>query len=104
VVNYHDITERKRAEEALRQVSDDLRALIEASPLAIYSLSLEGTVRSWNAAAERIFGWSASELEGQTLPIVPVDLRVEDDALNQRVLGGAVLSEIEVVRNRKDGR
>ena len=70
VLNSRDISERKRAEEQLRQANETLRAVIEASPLAIYMLDSEGTVRSWNSAAERMFGYAADEVLHQPLPII----------------------------------
>ena len=54
---YEDITEYKQAEEALRQTTQKLQTVINAAPLAIYVLDLEGRVLMWNPAAERIFGW-----------------------------------------------
>ncbi len=66
-----DITQRKQAEEAVREVNETLRAVIETSPLAICVTDLEGKVRSWNPAAARIFGWTEAEVVGERLPIVP---------------------------------
>ena len=70
VLNSRDVSERKRAEEELRQANETLRAVIEASPLAIYMLDAEGEVRSWNSAAERMFGYTETEVLHQPLPIV----------------------------------
>ncbi|HEY6158832.1 MAG TPA: PAS domain S-box protein [Gemmatimonadales bacterium] len=104
VVNYHDVTERKQAEEALREVMDHLRALIQASPLAIYSLTTDARIRTWNAAAERIFGWPALEVIGQPLPIVPDDKEEEQRELDDRVMRGETLSGVAVTRRRRDGK
>ena len=63
-----DITERKRAEEALRQTTQTLQTLIQASPLAIIALDLDFNIRLWNPGAERMFGWKESEVLGGYLP------------------------------------
>ena len=56
----------------LRAADDGaLEAVFEASPLAIYATDAEGRVTRWNAAAERLFGWSRLEALGQRLPFVP---------------------------------
>ncbi len=66
-----DITERKRAEQALHVANETLSALIHASPLAIIALDPEGNVESWNPAAERMFGWAQEEVRRRLLPVVP---------------------------------
>ena len=63
---------RKKAPAPAAGARDD--ALIDASPLATVTLDLEGRVRSWNPAAERLFGWSGAEVLGRKLPIVPPEL------------------------------
>lgn len=68
-----DVSHRKQAEDAIREANQTLRALIETAPLAICVTDLEGRVKSWNAAAERIFGWSEAEVVGARFPIVPED-------------------------------
>lgn len=80
-----------------------LRALIEASPLAIISLDMDGNVLTWNPAAERIFGWKPDEVIGGPLPIVPPEGRETSLDLRRRVAEGAVVSNLELIRRRKDG-
>lgn len=70
VLNSRDITERKRSEEAVRQANETLRAVIETSPLAIYTLDLEGIVRTWNSSARKMFGYSQEEVIGMPLPAI----------------------------------
>ncbi|MDE3244316.1 MAG: PAS domain S-box protein, partial [Nitrospirota bacterium] len=97
-----DITERQRTEGLLRQTNETLSALIDASPLAIAMLDVEGNAQVWNPAAERIFGWSAGEVLGRPLPIVPEEKRDEHRAIRERVLRDKAFTGLEVVRRRKD--
>ncbi len=98
-----DITARKQAEEALRRANDRLQAVIQAAPLAILSFDTEGIVQTWNPAAERLFGWTASEVIGRMLPIVPEELEEQCRAARRRVMQGEQLSERELIRRKKDG-
>ena len=70
VLNSRDITERKRSDEAVRQANETLRAVIETSPLAIYTLDLEGVVRTWNSSAQKMFGYTEEEAVGAPLPTI----------------------------------
>ncbi|MBY0527649.1 MAG: PAS domain S-box protein [Gemmataceae bacterium] len=98
-----DITERKRAEERLRETNERLRALIQASPLAILALDTAGNVRSWNAAASRMFGWANTEVLGKPSPLVPPERRADTETLRGRVLRGESFAGVETQRWRKDG-
>jgi two-component system cell cycle sensor histidine kinase/response regulator CckA len=98
-----DITERKRGEEKLRTTNQALQTLIQASPLAIISLDLDGNVRSWNPAAERIFGWSELEVLGRPLPIPAEGQPQESRELLERLQKGEPLAGVESRRPRKDG-
>jgi PAS domain S-box-containing protein len=98
-----DITERKQVEEALRTSNETLRALIEAAPLAILTLDSVGAIRSWNPAAERMFGWSRTEVLGRPTPLVPPDKQAEFRELFDRLMAGHAFAGVQARRQRKDG-
>lgn len=89
--------------EALRERTETLRALVDASPLAIVALDREGMITLWNRAAERMFGWRTEEVLGRPLPLVPPDLEAEFRDLFARAWRGEVLANIETRRRRQDG-
>src|SRR2546421_391517 len=92
----------ERAERALRTANEQLAAVIQSSPLAIYTLGPTSTVLTWNRAAEALYGWRAEEVIGRPLPTIGQD--VEDHGrLRDRVLRGEALRGVEVTRRRKDG-
>jgi PAS domain S-box-containing protein len=95
-----DITSQKRADEASYRLS----AIVASSDDAIVSKDLDGTVRSWNAAAERIFGYTAEEMIGQSIRrIIPDERQSEEDDVLSRVRRGERIDHFETVRRRKDG-
>src|SRR5947208_1206949 len=95
-------TRHERAERALREANEHLAAVIQSSPLAIYTLDPTSTVLTWNRAAEALYGWRAEEVIGRPLPTVSQAL--EDHArLRDRVLRGEALRGVEVTRRKKDG-
>jgi PAS domain S-box-containing protein len=98
-----DITEKRLAEQALRATTAALGAIVDSSPLGIGALDLAGRLTMWNAAAERMFGWSAEEVIGRPSPIVPASEVERVQHTNQAVLGGETLMNVETVRTRKDG-
>ena len=97
-----DITGRKKAEEALRRANDRLNAVIQSSPLAISTLDADGVVRTWNPAAEQLFGWTADEVIGRPLPTVHGEA-AEFEETRRRVMRGDPVSNVEVIRKKKDG-
>ncbi|HZS45528.1 MAG TPA: PAS domain S-box protein, partial [Blastocatellia bacterium] len=95
--------ERKAAETALRETNQTLNEVIQSSPLAIATFSLDGRVRLWNSAAERIFGWTAEEITAIPFPLFP-DLSNEDQEKHKRdILSGERISNREMQRLTKDG-
>jgi len=99
-----DITDRKRAEEALRETNETLRTLVHASPIAIVVLDAQENVRIWNPAAERVFGWKGQETLGRPVPPLTTPGRTNDfPLLARRVLKGESLTNLELTGNRKSG-
>lgn len=95
-----DITKDKQAEESLAQ----LAAVVECSNDAILSLDAQGVVQRWNAAAERLYGYSAGEMLGQPACAVAAPELCESAARNiAAVLGGTSLPSYESRHVRKDG-
>src|SRR5690606_5298799 len=80
-----------------------LAAIVSSSTDAIVSKDLEGRITSWNAGAERIFGYSAVEAMGQLVTIVlPPDKVDEEFAMLARIGHGERFEHFETVRQRKD--
>ena len=98
-----NVTERHRAEGALHEAIQALRALIEATPLAVLTTDPSGTVTLWNPGAERLFGWRAEEAIRRPDPTVPAGSWTEFSRLRDRVLDGEVVTGIEIARQTKRG-
>src|SRR5690606_24271396 len=82
-----------------------LAAIVDSSHDAIASKTLDGTITSWNAAAERIFGYTAAEAIGQPMTlIIPEERRAEEKVVLAMIRAGQVVDHFETVRRRKDGR
>lgn len=81
-----------------------LTAIISSSNDAIVSKNLEGRVTSWNAAAERLFGYTAKEILGRSIRIlVPDDLQGEEDRILSSIAQGIKVDSFETVRMTKSG-
>jgi PAS domain S-box-containing protein len=82
-----------------------LAAIVESSDDAIVSKSLDGTIRSWNKGAERIFGWKAEEAIGKPITIlIPPDRLDEEPQILARIRAGERVDHFETIRQTKDGR
>ncbi len=97
------LVERTRAEAALRETSRTLHALIEASPLAIVVSDTAGTVRVWNPAAVRVFGWTEAETIAHPNPLLSSDGNPELHATCNIVLHGGKFSNAEICGRTRDG-
>ena len=98
-----ELERRREIESRLQERNDTLRALVAAAPLPIVVTDLDTTVRLWNPAAERLFGWPSAEVMGKPLPIVPIERRGECSAVRERVGRGESVRAVETVRLRRDG-
>src|SRR5262245_1700503 len=95
-----DITERLQGEQALSQ----LAAIVDSSDDAILSKTLDGIIVSWNAGAERLYGYSAEEIRGRPVSILAPDDRAEEMVqILSRLRQGERIDQYETVRQHKDG-
>ncbi len=105
-----DITERKRAEQALRESEERNRAIVETAYDAFVSMDAAGRIVAWNAQAEASFGWPRDEVVGRLLAetIIPPRYREAHTAGLARLLAtgeGVVLDKrLELEALRRDGR
>jgi two-component system CheB/CheR fusion protein len=100
VLSFIDITERRQAEEVSRWLS----AVVASSVDAIISFSLEGTILSWNAGAQRVFGYGAAEAVGQPIGILADPDREEERArIMEQIAAGRGIENFETRRRAKDG-
>jgi len=95
--------ERQRIEAELRAYREDLAALVDASPVGIIAFDRDLIVRSWNAEAERTFGWRAEEAIGRPNPAIPPDQGPEFERRARECLAGTTIAGVEQRRIRKDG-
>ncbi|MBD1909229.1 MULTISPECIES: PAS domain S-box protein [unclassified Leptolyngbya] len=81
-----------------------LAAIVESSDDAIIGKALDGTVTSWNASAERIFGYSAEEIIGRSVNLLVPDHRLDEGSkILDQIKQGQRVEHFETVRRRKDG-
>lgn len=92
-----DLTKRVDAERWLA-------AIVESSDDAIISKTLDGIITSWNAGAQRIFGYAADEMIGKPVTIlIPRELWHEEEEILKRLRSGERVDHYETTRLRKDG-
>jgi PAS domain S-box-containing protein len=95
-----DISREKEAERELAR----LAAIVDSADDAIISKDLDGTVRTWNSAAEQLLGYRADEIVGRSvLTIIPENRRSEEDDVLRRIREGRRVEHFETLRRRKDG-
>ena len=99
VASFIDITERKQAEEVRLWLS----AVVASSMDAIISFSMDQTILSWNAGAERIFGYTAAEAIGKPFALLAVGHNHEQEQVFSHLREARPVTNLEAVRRRKDG-
>jgi PAS domain S-box-containing protein len=109
------IQEATAISEALHHASEQLSrrematarlaAIVTSSTDAIVSKTLDGTITSWNSAAEHIFGYTASEMTGQSVRrLIPPERQPEEDAILTRLRAGENIESFDTIRLHKDYR
>ena len=102
VITFVDITERKQAADA---VVRRLAAVVESSADAIFSKDLDGTIRTWNRGAERLYGYSRDEAVGRSVKMLVPEDRVDEWTKVMAMLArGEHVEQLETERVRKDGQ
>jgi len=98
--NIRDITTRKRAEDERAR----LAAIVEYSEDAIIGKTLDGIIMSWNAGAERIYGYSAQDIVGKHISLlVPQGYPDDTGFIFKRIRTGEPVVRYETLRRKKDG-
>jgi PAS domain S-box-containing protein len=101
VLIFRDISERRGAENALQRLAN----IVSASDDAIISKTLDGVIQSWNAGAERLYGYSSAEALGRSINlIIPPELHAEERSILERLRNGEHIEHFETIRVAKDGR
>lgn len=100
VWTFRDLSERRGAEEATAR----LAAIVQSSDDAIVSKTLDGIITTWNAGAQRLFGYTAEEVIGKPVTILmPPDVVDEEPGILARLRAGQRIDHYETIRQRKDG-
>jgi diguanylate cyclase (GGDEF)-like protein/PAS domain S-box-containing protein len=93
----------ERRQFELQDSKNTLAAVIDASPVGIVCSDLERRIALWNPAAEKLYGYSATEAVGSTVQIVPPDEQTASLEIYERACNGEATRGEEVLRQRKDG-
>ncbi len=93
-------TQQHLAKLELRQY----KAIVDSTDDAILSMTMDGIIRSWNKGAEKIYGYLAEEVIGQSMQkLIPPDRSNEETELLGRIARGERVEHFETMRRRKDG-
>ena len=96
-----DITERKQME----MMAVQLAAIVKYSDDAIIGKDLDGVITSWNVGAEKIFGYSADEMVGNSIfRLIPAERHEEERQILAKIRRGEGVQHLETVRQTKNGR
>jgi PAS domain S-box-containing protein len=101
LIHYRDVRERIRSDHLQLR----LAAIVESSEDAIIGKDERGIVVSWNRGAEKVFGYPAAEMIGQSIQrLIPPDRLDEEDQIMARIRAGETVGHLETTRLRKDGK
>ncbi|EEF58919.1 PAS domain S-box protein [Pedosphaera parvula] len=97
---HRELADQKRAQQS----SQLLASIVESSDDAIISKDLNGIITSWNAGAQKLFGYTAAEAIGQPITIVfPAERLNEEEGILARIRRGERIDHYETIRQHKDG-
>lgn len=104
VLVYRRARALQRSQQALAASYDNLRAVLDGSPMATFVLNEAGRVQHWNQAAERLLGWSASEVIGQRCPIISTEGSSEVATWVERACAGERFPALEIRAQDRPGQ
>ena len=100
VMVFRDVTEQRKLYEAREQ----LAAIVEYSGEAIATKNLDGIIQTWNASAEKLFGYRADEIIGKSVTtLIPPERLHEEGEILSRLRRGLPAERLETIRLKKDG-
>jgi len=104
-VDITDMEQARLAEHDTVKRLAELATIVETSDDVILSKDLNGIITSWNAAATRVFGYTAEEIVGRSiLTLIPEHLHSDEDTILANIRAGRRIEHFETVRKTKDGR
>lgn len=99
------LLEKERMLEDSSKRVGELAAIVESSEDVILSKDLNGIIASWNAAATRLFGYSADEMIGSSiLKLIPEDLHSDEKIIMENIRAGRRVEHFETLRRTKSGQ
>lgn len=105
IVGASNVARDLSLEQRLAETRHLLATIVASSDDAIISKNLDGIITSWNAAAERVFGYTADEIVGRSvLTLIPPELHADEPMILARLGRGERIDHFETIRIRKDGR
>jgi PAS domain S-box-containing protein len=101
ILVFRDVTEERKTQEAKAR----LAAIVEGSGEVMLTKNLQGIIQTWNASAERLFGYEAKEIIGKPVTtLFPPDRLREEEGILDRIRHGQPVERLETVRVAKGGR
>ena len=98
------VADRNHSDAARHDSERQLAAIVTSSQAAIVSTTLDGAITSWNAAAERLYGYAAKEMLGQSVRrLLPAKRQNDETAMLARVAAGETTAQFEATRLHKNG-
>jgi PAS domain S-box-containing protein len=101
--SFLDVTDRRQAEQNLKETGRLLEAIIKSAPLAILVIDNDDKVSLWNPAAEAMFGWNEQEIIKRKIPIIPENKDAEYEYIRETVRSGQMVKSMKTQRAKKDG-
>ena len=93
--------ERKKMEEQLAMFA----LIVESTEDAIFSLTLDGIITTWNRGAHKLYGYSAKEIIGKSINmLIPPELLAEEEQVMERIKKGESVAQFETTRRHKNGK